>query len=61
MKTSVQENNLDLSELDEKEREATSQITAISAQITTLENENKRLLQQINNASVDEVAALRQQ
>ena len=61
MKSSVQENNLDLSELDEKEREATSQITAISAQITTLENENKRLLQQINNASVDEVAALRQQ
>ena len=61
MKTSVQENNLDLSELDEKEREATSQITAISAQITTFENENKRLLQQINNASVDEVAALRQQ
>ena len=61
MRTSVQENNLDLSELDEKEREATSQLTAISAQITTLENENKRLLQQINNASVDEVAALRQQ
>ena len=61
MKTSVQENNLDLSELDEKEREATSQITALSAQITTLENENKRLLQQINNATVDEVAALRQQ
>ena len=61
MKTCVQENNLGLSELDEKEREATSQITAISAQITTLENENKRLLQQINNAAADEVAALRQQ
>lgn len=61
MRTSVTENNLDLSELDEKEREANSQIAMIQSQITQLENENKQLIQQINNAPLDEVAALRQQ
>ena len=33
MRTSVSENNLDLSELDEKEREANSKIALLEAQI----------------------------
>ncbi len=61
MATSVTENDLDLSELTEKESEAKSQISNIEAQITALENENKRLLEEIANATVEEAASLRQQ
>lgn len=61
MRTSVTENELDLSELDEKENEAVSQIGVLESQISTLKNENETLLQQINEASLEEVAALRQQ
>ncbi|MFS6557069.1 hypothetical protein VPJ68_16665, partial [Parabacteroides distasonis] len=52
---------LDLSELDEKEREANSRITTLQAQISQLEKENKSLLTQIANASVEDAPALRQQ
>ena len=61
MRTTVSENNLDLSELDEKEREASSKIALLEAQINQLETENKNLLTQIANASVEEAPALRQQ
>lgn len=61
MKTSVTENNLDLSELDAKEQEANTQIALLQSQISTLESENAELLKQINNATVDEVASLRNQ
>ncbi|MCD8236356.1 MAG: hypothetical protein LUD00_06810 [Prevotellaceae bacterium] len=61
MKTSVSENELDLSELDEKEREANSRITTLQAQISRLEKENKSLLTRIANASVEDAPALRQQ
>ena len=61
MRTTVSENNLDLSELDEKEREASSKIALLEAQISQLETENKNLLTQIANASVEEAPALRQQ
>ena len=61
MRTSVSENDLDLSELDEKEREANSKITTLQAQISQLEKENKSLLTQIANASVENAPALRQQ
>ena len=61
MRTSVSENNLDLSELDEKEREANSKIALLEAQISQLETENRNLLTQIANASVEEAPALRQQ
>lgn len=54
MRTSVSENNLDLSELDEKEREANSKIALLEAQISQLETENRNLLTQIANASVEE-------
>ena len=60
MRTSVSENNLDLSELDEKEREANSKIALLEAQISQLETENRNLLTQIANASVEEAPALRQ-
>ena len=61
MKTSVTENNLDLSELDTKEQEANKQIALLQSQISTLESENAKLLKQINNATVEEVVALRNQ
>ena len=61
MRTTVTENNLDLSELDEKEREASNKIALLEAQISQLETENKNLLTQIANASVEEAPALRQQ
>ncbi len=61
MRTSVSENNLDLSELDEKEREANNKIALLEAQISQLETENRNLLTQIANASVEEAPALRQQ
>ena len=61
MRTTVTENELDLSELDEKEREASSKIALLETQISQLETENKNLLTQIANASVEEAPALRQQ
>ena len=44
MRTSVSENNLDLSELDEKEREANSKIALLEAQISQLETELKKTI-----------------
>lgn len=61
MATSVTENNLDLSELDAKEQEAKSQITALQGQINLLVAENKTLLDRIAQATIEEAAALRQQ
>ena len=59
MSTTVTENNLDLSELTEKEQAAQSKITLLQAQISQLETENRSLLQQIANASVSDAPALR--
>lgn len=61
MKTSVSENALDLSELDEMEREASGKIALLESQISQLETDNKDLLTQIANASVEDAPALRQQ
>ena len=61
MRTSVTENELDLSELDEKEREASNKIALLESQISQLEQENRRLATAISNASVEEAPALRQQ
>lgn len=61
MKTTVSENNLDLSELDSKEQEANSKIALLQSQINTLESENTKLLKQIANATVEDAVALRNQ
>ena len=45
MRTTVTENNLDLSELDEKEREASNKIALLEAQISQLETLLKYLVQ----------------
>lgn len=61
MRTSVTENELDLSELYGKEQEANSEIALLESQISQLETENKNLLARIATASVEEAPALRQQ
>lgn len=61
MKTSVSENSLDLTELDSKEQEANTQIALLQSQISTLENENTKLLKQIANATVENAVPLRNQ
>ena len=61
MRTTVTENELDLSELDEKEREASNKIALLESQISQLEQENRRLATAISNASVEEAPSLRQQ
>lgn len=61
MNTSVSENDLDLSELDGKEREASDRIGLLESQISQLETENRSILSQIGNASVEDAPALRQQ
>lgn len=61
MRTTVTENELDLSELYGKEQEANSEIALLESQISRLETENKNLLARIATASVEEAPALRQQ
>ncbi|MCQ2221469.1 MAG: hypothetical protein MJZ12_08720, partial [Prevotella sp.] len=61
MATTVSGNNVDTSELDQKENEAQQKITQLQNQIATLEQQNKNLLKQISTASVEEAARLRQQ
>ena len=61
MTTSVTENNLDLSELDQKQQEADSKVAMLESQIAQLETENKTLMRQIANASVEDAAKYRAQ
>ena len=61
MTTSVTENNLDLSELDAKQQEADSKVAMLESQIAQLETENKTLMRQIANASVEDAAKYRAQ
>lgn len=61
MQTTLSGNDLDLSELDELDREYTAQVLQIQSQIDVLEQENASLVKQIASASVEEAAALRQQ
>lgn len=61
MLTSVTDNNLDLSELDEQKREAHNQVATLQSQINQLETENARLLKLIANSSIEDAAAYRQQ
>ena len=61
MTTSVTENNLDLSELDQKQQEADSKVAMLESQIAQLETENKTLMRQIAGASVEDAAKYRAQ
>ena len=61
MTTSVTENNLDLSDLYKQEQEASAKIASLQSQISQLEKENKNLVKQIANASVDDAAKYREQ
>lgn len=53
--------SLDLSELDEKEKEYQQQIGLLQSQIDQLENENADLIKKIASASVEDAAKYRQQ
>ena len=61
MATTVKDNNLDTSELDQKESEAQSHINQLQQQISQLETQNQELLKQISSASIEQAAKLRQQ
>ena len=61
MKTSVNESDLDLSELDKMQQEADSKVMMLQTQIRLLENENRELTRKISNASVEDAAIYRQQ
>ena len=61
MTTSVTENNLDLSELDQKQQEADSKVAMLESQIAQLETENKTLMRQMAGASVEDAAKYRAQ
>lgn len=62
MQTSLSGNeSLDLSELDEKEREYQGQIGLLQSQIDQLEKENADLIKKIASASVEDAAKYRQQ
>lgn len=61
MRTTLTDNELDLSELDELDREYAAQALQIQSQIDALEQENASLVKQIAVASVEKAAALRRQ
>ena len=62
MQTTLSGNeSLDLSELDEKEKEYQQQISLLQSQIGQLENENTELIKKIASASVEDAARYRQQ
>ena len=61
MQTSVTENELDLSELDDLLQEAENKAAFLESQILTLENENATLLKKIAESSVEDATAYRQQ
>ena len=58
MTTSVTENDLDLSDLYKQEQEANAKVAALQSQISQLEKENKSLVKQIANASVEDAATM---
>lgn len=61
MSSSMTDESIDTSELDQKESDAQQHITQLQTQISSLETQNKELLKQISTASVEEAAKLRQQ
>ena len=61
MRTTVSENNLDLSELNQMEQEANSNVIRLQSQISALETENKTLIKKIASASITDAAKYREQ
>ena len=59
MLTTTAESSLDLSGLDEREREAREKIASLEAQISALQSENVRIASEIGSASIEEAAELR--
>ena len=60
MKSTAENGELDLSELDAMQREADNKIYSLQSQISALERENEELVRQIANASVEDAVPLRQ-
>ena len=60
MTTTISENNIDLSELQQMKTEADNKILLLQTQINQLETENKELLKLISEASIEDAVALRQ-
>lgn len=60
MKTTVENEELDLSELDAMQREAHNKVYSLQSQIAALEKENESLIKQVANASVEDAVPLRQ-
>lgn len=61
MRTTLTDNSLDLSGLDELEKEYQGQAALLQSQTDQLEAENASLVKQIADATVEEAATLRQQ
>ena len=61
MMSTVTNNNLDTSELDQKQQEADNKVASLESQISQLEAENKVLMQKIASSSVNDAAKYRQQ
>lgn len=61
MSTTLTQSDINTSELELKVTEAEGQISAIQAQINSLETENARLIKLISQATVEEAAKYRQQ
>ena len=59
MLTTAAESSLDISGLDEREREAREKIASLEAQISALQSENARIASEIGSASIEEAAELR--
>lgn len=60
MKTTLSDEDLDLSELDAMQKEADNMVSTLQSQISALEKENESLIKQIAEASVEDAIPLRQ-
>lgn len=60
MKTTLSDEDLDLSELDAMQKEADNMVNTLQSQISALEKENESLIKQIAEASVEDAIPLRQ-
>jgi predicted RNA-binding Zn-ribbon protein involved in translation (DUF1610 family) len=61
MMSTITNNSLDTSELDQKQQEADNKVASLESQISQLEAENKVLMQKIASSSVNDAAKYRQQ
>ena len=61
MKTSVDESDIDTSELESMKADSQARVDALSSQISALQQRNAELLRLISEATMEEAAALRQE